>query len=80
MQSVGAAWLMVSFGVGPAYVAVTQTASALSFVLLAPLAGSVGDVVDRRKLVLFAEAWMILTALATAILTVAPCLRGCYLH
>jgi hypothetical protein len=41
-----------------------------SFFLLAPIAGSVGDVVDRRKLVLFTEVWMIVAALAIAVLTV----------
>jgi len=70
MQNVGAAWLMVSFGVGPAYVALTQTASSLPFFLLAPVAGSVGDVINRRKLVLFTEIWMILAALAIALLTI----------
>jgi MFS family permease len=70
MQNVGAAWLMVSFGVGPAYVALTQTAASLPFFLLAPIAGSVGDVVDRRKLVLFTEVWMIVAALAIAVLTI----------
>ena len=42
MQNVGAAWMMVSFDVGPAYVALTQTASALPFFVVAPLAASVG--------------------------------------
>ena len=70
MQNVGAAWLMVSFGVGPAYVALTQTAASLPFFLLAPVAGSVGDVVDRRKLVLLTEAWMIVAASAIALLTI----------
>ncbi len=35
MQSVGAAWLMVSLKAGPMYVALTQTASALPFFLFA---------------------------------------------
>src|SRR5580700_8342996 len=48
MQSVGTAWLMVSFGGGPMYVALTQTASSLPFFLLAVPAGAVGDIVDRR--------------------------------
>ena len=71
MQSVGAAWMMVSFGAGPTFVALTQTASALPFFLLAPIAGSVGDLVDRRKLVLFTETWMIVVALAIALLTIS---------
>jgi MFS family permease len=71
MQSVGAAWLMVSLGAGPMYVALTQTASALPFFILALPAGSIGDIVDRRKLILYTEAWMVGVALALAILTIA---------
>jgi MFS family permease len=71
MQSVGAAWLMVSLNAGPMYVALTQTASSLPFFLLALPAGAAGDIVDRRKLILFTETWMISVALALAILTIA---------
>ncbi len=71
MQSVGAAWLMVSLGAGPMYVALTQTASSLPFFLLALPAGSAGDIVDRRKLVLFTESWMAGVALLLAVLTIA---------
>src|SRR5207244_12784762 len=71
MQSVGAAWLMVSFGAGPMYVALTQTASSLPFFVLALPAGSVGDIVDRRKLLLFTEAWMAAIATLLAALTLA---------
>lgn len=70
MQSVGAAWLMVSLGAGPMYVALTQTASSLPFFLLALPAGSAGDIVDRRKLILFTEGWMVCAALALAVLTI----------
>ena len=69
MQSVGAAWLMVSLNGGPMLVALTQTASALPFFLLALPAGSMGDIVDRRKLILFTETWMLLVAAALAALT-----------
>src|SRR5882762_11949071 len=67
MQSVGAAWLMVSLHGGPMYVALTQTASALPFFLLALPAGSIGDIVDRRKLILYTEAWMVCVAAALAV-------------
>src|SRR5579863_4449623 len=70
MQSVGAAWLMVSLGAGPIYVALTQTASSLPFFLLALPAGSAGDIVDRRKLILFTEVWMLCVAIALAVLTI----------
>src|ERR1700684_1262288 len=70
MQSVGAAWLMVSLGAGPMYVALTQTASSLPFFLLALPAGSAGDIFDRRKLVLATESWMMGVALLLAVLTI----------
>src|ERR1700682_1729270 len=68
MQSVGAAWLMVSFGAGPMYVALAQTASSLPFFVFALPAGAVGDIVDRRKLILFTETWMVVVAIALAVL------------
>jgi len=64
MQSVGAAWMMVSLHAGPLYVALTQTASALPFFVLALPAGAIGDIVDRRKLILFTEMWMAGVAIA----------------
>ena len=71
MQNVGAAWLMISFGAGPLYVALTQTASSLPFFLLALPAGSFGDIVDRRKLILFTETWMAIVAVVIAALTIS---------
>jgi MFS family permease len=71
MQSVGAAWLMVSLGAGPVYVALTQTAASLPYFLLALPAGSAGDIVDRRKLVLFTESWMVGATTLLAVLTIA---------
>jgi MFS family permease len=71
MQSVGAAWLMVSLNAGPLYVALTQTASALPFFVLALPAGAIGDIVDRRKLILFTEAWMLAVAVVLTVLTLA---------
>jgi predicted MFS family arabinose efflux permease len=70
MQVVGAAWLMLSLRAGPMYVALIQTASALPYVLLALPAGAVGDIVDRRKLILSTEAWMAGVALLLTIVTI----------
>ena len=64
MQSVGAAWLMISLTVHPTYVALVQTASALPFFVFAFPAGAIGDIVDRRKLILYTETWMLLIAIA----------------
>src|ERR1700675_4515006 len=70
MQSVGAAWLMVSLKAGPMYVALTQTASALPFFLFALPAGAIGDIVDRRKLILYTEFWMVGVAAVLAAATI----------
>jgi MFS family permease len=70
MQTVGAAWLMVSLGAGPMYVALTQTASALPFFVFALPAGAIGDIVDRRKLILYTEFWMVGVATLLAVATI----------
>jgi len=69
MQTVGAAWLMVSLRAGPMYVALTQTASALAFFVFALPAGAIGDIVDRRKLILFTETWMATVAIVITVVT-----------
>src|SRR5260221_8704745 len=66
IQGVGAAWLMVSQGAGPLLVALTQTASAFPFFLLALPAGALGDIFDRRKLILTTEIWMFSVAVGLA--------------
>ena len=70
MQTVGAAWLMVSLGAGPMYVALTQTASALPFFVFALPAGAIGDIVDRRRLILYSEFWMVGVATVLAVATI----------
>jgi MFS family permease len=64
VQTVGAAWLMMSLKAGAIYVALIQTASALPFFLFALPAGALGDIVDRRRLILFTEIWMAFVAVA----------------
>jgi len=71
MQSVGAAWLMISLNAGPLNVALTQTASALPYFLFALPAGAIGDIVDRRRLILCTETWMVVVALTVAGLTIS---------
>lgn len=70
MQGVGSAWLMVSIGASPLFVALTQTASTLPFFLFALPAGAIGDIVDRRSLILYAEIWMLCVAMAIAVTTI----------
>lgn len=69
MQAVGAAWLMVSLGAGPMTIALIQTASTLPFFVLALPAGALGDIVDRRRLILATEYWMLAAAIVLASVT-----------
>src|SRR6202521_1129402 len=69
MQTVGAAWLMTTLTSSSFYIALIQTASALPFFLLALPAGSIGDIFDRRKLILATEIWMLVIATVLTIVT-----------
>jgi MFS family permease len=69
MQAVGAAWLMTTLTNRSLYIALIQTASALPFFLLALPAGSIGDIFDRRKLILTTETWMLVAAAVLAVVT-----------
>jgi predicted MFS family arabinose efflux permease len=64
MQNVAAAWLMTSLTTSAALVALVQTAISLPFFIVAIPAGALADVVDRRRLLLAAQAWMFLAAVA----------------
>jgi MFS family permease len=63
-QTVGAQWLMGDLGGSALQVALVQTATSLPIFLLVVPAGALGDILDRRRLVLGAQALM-LTASAT---------------
>jgi MFS family permease len=71
MQTVGAAWLMTTLTSSSLYIALIQTASALPFFLLALPAGSLGDIFDRRKLILGTETWMLAIATVLTVVTFA---------
>jgi len=68
MQTVGAQWLMGDLGGGALLVALVQTASALPIFLLAVLAGALGDILDRRRLLLASQGFMLLAAATLAVL------------
>ena len=70
MQEVGASWLMTQLAPSPFMVALIQTAGALPVVLLALPAGARADVVDRRRLLIFSQGWMLAAAAALGVLTV----------
>jgi MFS family permease len=71
MQSAGAAWLLVSLGSTAGLVALVQTAASLPEFLLVIPAGALADIVDRRKLILAAEAWILVASAALAALVSA---------
>ncbi len=56
MQTVAAQWLMPTLTSSATYVALVQTAAGLPVVLFAVLAGTIGDLVDRRRFLLVTQA------------------------
>jgi len=71
MQNVAAAWVMTSLTDAIFMVALIQTASGLPSFLLALPAGAAADLIDRRRLMLCAQAVMLVVsvALSAAMLT-----------
>jgi MFS family permease len=70
MQSVGAVWQVGTVSASPALVALVQTAVSLPIVLVALPAGAAADVVDRRRLLLATQTWMLVSAAALCLATV----------
>jgi MFS family permease len=70
MQDVGASWLMTSLAPNPVMVSLIQTAVNLPFFLLALVAGALADIADRRRILLFAQYWMLASAGLLGVLTV----------
>jgi hypothetical protein len=71
MQTVAAQWLMLTLTSSAAYVALVQTAAGLPVVLFAVLAGTIGDLVDRRRFLLLTQAFMLVAAAALGALAIA---------
>jgi MFS family permease len=62
MQNVGGAWLMTELTPSPMLVALMQTATSLPIFLTGLPAGALADIVDRRRLLLLAQTWMLVVA------------------
>ncbi|WP_439595980.1 MFS transporter [Falsiroseomonas sp.] len=58
MQNTGAGWLMTSLAPSPLMVSMVQVASLLPVFLLALPAGALADIVDRRRFLIIAQAWI----------------------
>ena len=66
MNDVAAAWLMTSLTTSPVMVALVQTASTLPVFLLGIGSGAIADTVDRRRYFAATQAWVSITALVLA--------------
>jgi len=71
MQTVGAQELMLTLTTSATLVALIQTAAGLPVVLLAVPAGAIGDLVDRRRLLIASQSLMLLAAALLAGLAIA---------
>jgi len=71
MHDTAAAWLMTSLSTSTLMVALMQTATSLPVLFLALPAGALADIVDRRRLLLITQSWMLGSAVALGLLTVA---------
>jgi MFS family permease len=69
MQDVGAGWLMTSLSSSPSMVALVEAADSFPVMLLALPAGALADIVDRRRLLIAAQIYLLLVAGALGILT-----------
>lgn len=71
MHDTAATWLMTTLSPSTLVVALMQTATSLPVLFLALPAGALADVVDRRKLLLVTQSWMLGAAALLAGLTIA---------
>lgn len=68
IHDVAAAWVMAETTQSPLMVAAVQAATTLPVVLLAVIAGTLADIVDRRRYLILAQLWMFAAATALALL------------
>jgi MFS family permease len=62
MQNVGAGWLMTQLTMSPLMVSLVQAATTLPVFFVILPAGALADMVDRRRLLLVTQAWMVVAA------------------
>ncbi|WP_347304394.1 MFS transporter [Croceibacterium sp. TMG7-5b_MA50] len=71
IQSVGASWLMASLTPSSQMVALVQASTALPILLLSLWSGAVADNLDRRRVMLAAQFFMLLVSVTLAVITFA---------
>src|SRR5690349_14120030 len=70
IQNVAAAWLMTSLAPSALMVGLVQTLSGLPVFLFIIPAGALADLLDRRRLLFFAQGWMLVVAVVLGVLTI----------
>lgn len=70
IHQVGAAWLMTELAPSPVLVSLVQAAAGLAMFLFVLPAGVLADVLDRRRVLLASQVWLMLTAASLGLLTV----------
>src|SRR3974390_1014480 len=69
MQDTAGTWLMTALTTSPLLIALMQTAATLPVLLFGLPAGAMADIFDRRRLLLFWAAWMLVAAALLSALT-----------
>jgi MFS family permease len=69
MQDTAGTWLMTVLTTSPLLIALMQTAASLPVLLFGLLAGATADIFDRRRLLIFWQAWMLGSVAVLAVLT-----------
>jgi MFS family permease len=69
MQDTAGTWLMTVLTTSPLLIALMQTAASLPVVILGLLAGATADIFDRRRLLIFWQAWMLTAVAILSVLT-----------
>lgn len=69
MNDVGSSWLMTSLSSSPLWVALVQAATTLPMFLFALPGGALADVVDRRRLLIWAQILTVIGAATLAVTT-----------
>ncbi|MEG8221075.1 MFS transporter [Sphingomonas sp. HH69] len=67
IQSVGAAWMMISLSASPMLIALVPAATTLPIMLLSLWAGAVADNLDRRKVMIACQSWMLVVSALLAV-------------
>jgi MFS family permease len=69
MQNLGAGWLMTQLTMSPLMVSLVQAAATLPVFLVILPAGALADMMDRRRLLLVTQGWMVLASGTLGLLT-----------